>query len=74
MELHLYFYNKSSWCGACLKHRDIFTLPYIIFGPYILPPVPIGQEAGGPQSWSGCGGKEKDSHPLLRLKLWLSIP
>jgi hypothetical protein len=24
---------------------------------------------GGPQSWSGCGGEEKKSQPLLGLKL-----
>jgi len=32
------------------------------------PPVPIGQEAGWSQSWSGCNGKEKISSVLL---LWI---
>jgi hypothetical protein len=29
---------------------------------------PLGRRLGGPQSWSGCGGKEINSQPLLGLE------
>jgi len=32
------------------------------------PWCPLDRSLGGPQSWSGCGGEEKNSQPLLGLK------
>jgi hypothetical protein len=32
------------------------------------PSYPLGRRVGGPQSWSGRGGEEKDSQPLQGLE------
>jgi len=46
----------------------------VIFTPWLLYPWgknpwhPFYRRLGRPQSWSGCGGKEKKSQPLLVLK------
>jgi len=32
------------------------------------PWYPLDRRLGEPQSWSGCGGEEKNSQPLLGLK------
>jgi len=32
------------------------------------PQFPLDRRLGGPQSWSGCGGEEKNSQPLLGIK------
>jgi hypothetical protein len=37
-------------------------------------PVPIGWEAGGPQSRSGRGGEEKNSQPLSGIETRYSSP
>jgi len=38
------------------------------------PWCPLDRRLGGPQSWSVCGGKEKEFLPLPGIELWSSSP
>jgi len=37
------------------------------------PPAALDRWMGGPQKWSGRGGKENEFHPLPGIELWLSV-
>jgi len=39
MDLYLHSPNTPSWCGAQLKHRDDFTLPYLTLPLNVAMPV-----------------------------------
>jgi hypothetical protein len=38
------------------------------------PQYPLNRKLGGPQSWSGSSGEEKNSQPLLELELPIIQP
>jgi hypothetical protein len=70
-----YLAMKAYWGCGCIAQRildlalDIGEWSASLPGCFVpRERAPGTQRLGEPQSWSGCGGEEKNSQPLLRLK------